>query len=101
MKQLPLEELLPSSHNLTARNVKRHRGEKQQPPGHPQLIKYLMALKDISRRLDQLAKHDLPDKGILDLLEDTRTQVLSLHIARKQLSKKPKNKSKKHHRHSK
>lgn len=96
MKQLPLEETIPSS-----KKGRHQQTGKRQLPGPPQLIKYQVALKDISRRLDRLAKHDLPDKGILDLLEDTRTQVLSLHLARQQLRKTPKNRPGKRGRHSK
>lgn len=91
-----MEDFGPSHKNPAVSIKSRRQAGKQGASGHPQLLKYQVALKKISRRLDNLASHDLPDNGVLELLEDTRTQVLSLHLARKQLSRNnTKNKSKK------
>jgi len=53
-----------------------------------------VAIKEISHRLDDYAHHDWPDNKILGLLQDTRTQILSLRLARQKLKKsKPKKRS--------
>ncbi len=83
MKALPNEGQSPSKSSGRGRsNI------------NPQLVRYTIAVKKVSRRLGQFADHDLDEKSILALLDDTRSQVLSLHIARKQL----KNNHKRKHR---
>jgi len=76
MKALPVET--PSA---PGRHPQRH-GKKET---NPRLVPLKIAIRKITSRLDAFADHDLPDDGILDLLQDTRAQVLNLHIARKEL----------------
>ncbi len=79
MKALPLEESSSSAQNQQYRRNKTN----------PRLVKYKIAVKKLSRRLNQYADHELGESDILLLLQDTRSQVINLHIARQQLHKKP------------
>lgn len=89
MRFLPQEEpahLSSQSGHGNRHRATRHPGKRL--PAHPELVKYQLALKKISQRLDRYADHELPEGGVLDLLEETRAQVLSLHLARKQLERR-------------
>jgi len=99
MKFLPQEE--PATYSSqSGRGSKQRAGasSKRHLPGPPELVKYQVALKKISRRLDRYADHELPDNGVLELLDETRAQVLSLHLARKQLERRGQKKSGRKHR---
>lgn len=80
MKALPREEVLikPPKH-------KKHNRNKSTDP---KVALHQARLKQITIRLNKYAKHDLSDKEILELLDDTRSQVLGLHLARKNKKKK-------------
>jgi hypothetical protein len=81
MKALPVEEVF-----ISPKNKKRSRKK----TNDPRVGQHQAGLKLITLRLEKYAHHDLSDAEILALLNDTRSQVLGLHIARKQLERKHK-----------
>lgn len=77
MRALPGEEVyIPNPKN----KKKKHRKQTD-----PKLAAHAAGIKQITIRLAKYAEHDLSDAEILALLNDTRNQVLGLHITRKQL----------------
>lgn len=79
MKPLPIEGISPQQ--------QKHRQHKQ-GKSH-QLKRFSVEIRKISKRLNKYADNpDLPDHEVIDLLEDTRRKVISLHIARQNLKKK-------------
>lgn len=84
MRALPSEQI---------EGAKRHQ-HRVKKETNPKLARYKIEIKKITGRLEDFADRDLPDDGILDLLQDTRAKVLSLHIARKELQKNRNNKRK-------
>ncbi len=89
MKALP-DEGRPSPHPSTNN---RHSPQKN----NHRLAHHRLEIKKISKRLNAYAEGtNIPTEEVLRLLQDTRSQVLSLHIARKALRKN--SRQKKSHR---
>lgn len=87
MRQLPAEDFAPSQRkpkNTHSKSAPNSAGGGQSRD-RQKVLHLQVALKKLSRRLDNYALHDLSDSEILGLLQDTRTQVLSLRLARQQL----------------
>jgi hypothetical protein len=79
MKALPVEGNYPFAQNP----------QKRKNQANPRLVKYKIAVKKLSKRLNEYADHELGERDILLLLQDTRSQVINLHVARQQLRRKP------------
>lgn len=55
---------------------------------NPRLARYKIEVKKLSRRLNDYADRELGEVEILRLLQDTRSKVIDLHVARTQLKQK-------------
>lgn len=82
MKPLPIEDYSSTK----VKNKKKHF-----PKPKNKLDNLKVKVKKISKRLNQYAESDnIKDSEVMKLLQDTRNQVLSLHIQRKEISKQNK-----------
>ena len=97
MRSLP-DEGQASQHKLLP-NKSRHTGHHGKT--NNKLARYRVEVKKLSQRLNAYADGGFAaDVEVMRLLQDTRSQVLNLHIARKSLhkQKKPHTGANNHHR---
>ncbi len=79
MRPLPFEE----SSSIKIKIQKKH-----SPKPKNKLDNLKVEVKKISKRLNQYAESgNIKDREVMQLLQDTRNQVLSLHIQRKEIFK--------------